>query len=302
MLVFGNRREWLRPAAILLGILVLVFASRAGERRLRLASPETLDQLSSRVTVPTPALGESLAPKSPAAAGSARAPAATTANLLIYAGPGSYDAAASVALAEPLEAALAYVQERSGMRLIRPVNVVFDRRVDACAPDAVAYTAVRTLILYTCPDTPTRRAINILAHEFIHQLAHDHYGAPHLEADLMLSEGLATWGAGRYWLGRERDFRDFVATHYGADLLPLATDPRAGVPTGTLNRLYYQWAAYVEWIEATYGRAALDRLYSAGTGRRPGSAPYEEVLGISFAEAEARWRTWLRSSSPLPAQ
>jgi hypothetical protein len=159
--------------------------------------------------------------------------------------------------------------------------------------DAVAFTDARTLILYACAGTSTARARNILAHELVHQLAHDHYGAPHLQADLLLSEGLATWGAGRYWLGDETSFHDFVAANYGGNLLPLAIDPRGGATTDRLNQLYYQWASYIEWLRAIYGPATLDRLYSAGLGRQPGSAPYLATLGISFEESEILWRTWI---------
>ena len=179
------------------------------------------------------------------------------------------------------------------MRLTRPVNIVFDRRPEACGLDAVAYTGARTAILYTCPETPGRRATNVLAHEYIHQLAHDRYGAPHMEADLLLSEGLATWGAGRYWLGSHESFHDFVAAEYRGQLLPLATDPRGGTTIATLNQLYYQWASYVEWLRASHGPEALDRLYVTGQGRRPGSADYLGVLGAEFAVTEQQWRAWL---------
>jgi len=248
--------------------------------------------LTAATATPAKPLQAKLVPKSPA--GAARLPATTTDHLIVYVSAGSYAAADAVAMAEPLEEALEYVEQRTGMRLLRPINVVFDRRSDGCGLDAIAYTHVRTMSLYTCPNTPARRAVNILAHEFVHQLAHDHYGEPHLEADLILSEGLATWGAGEYWLGGEANFHDFVAKHYADRLLPLATDPRAGASIDTLNQIYYQWAAYVEWIDATYGRDALEELYGAGLGRQPGSAPYQQVLGISFTDAESQWRASLQ--------
>lgn len=284
----ATRNPWLAAAVVLLA----GFAIYAGRREHApvLAPAEALTAAS-----PAP-LQSAFAPQSksgPPAAGSARRPVAATNNLQLYVSSGSYARPAAAALAPPLEAAVQYVTERTGMRLARPVNVVFDRRAEACGLDAVAYTEARTLIVYTCPDTPGRRATNILAHEVVHQLAQDRYGAPHLQADLILSEGVATWGAGRYWLGRYTSFHDFVQREYGARLLPLATDPRAGVSTDTLNQLYYQWASYVEWISATYGPAALDRLYTSGKGRALGSADYAGILGIPFNESETRWRVWL---------
>jgi hypothetical protein len=225
--------------------------------------------------------------------GGARLPVATVGKLLLFAGAGSYSPSTAAAVADPLQGALSYVEERTGMRLARPINVVFDRRADACGLDAAAYTDARTVIVYACPDTPTRRAVNVLAHELVHQLAHDRYGAPHLRADLILSEGLATWGAGRYWLGRYASFHDFVQHEYGSDLLPLATDPRGGASIATLNQLYYQWASYIEWMRASYGAEAVERLYASGEGRQPGSAAYQQILGVSFPETEARWRAWI---------
>ncbi len=114
-----------------------------------------------------------------------------------------------------------------------------------------------------------------------------------MQADLILSEGIATWGAGRYWLGRYQSFRAFVAAEYGGNLLPLATDPRGGVAIATLNQLYYQWASFVEWLVEQHGRPALDRLYSSGKNRALTAADYPGVLGTGFDEAESQWRAWI---------
>ncbi len=230
-------------------------------------------------------------------AGASRAPVARSDHLVLYASTGSYAGDQVGELAPEIEAALAYVEGRTVIRLARPVNIMFDRRTAACGLDAVAYTAVRTLVVYVCPDTPGQRVVNVLAHELVHQLAHDYFGAPHLQADLLLSEGLATWGAGRYWLGGADDFRTFVAANYRDHLLPLDTTPRGDDSAARLNQLYYQWAAFVEWIMAEYGPEAFERLYAAEAGRTPGSAPYEAVLGLSLAEATSRWLHWIDQGS-----
>jgi hypothetical protein len=211
----------------------------------------------------------------------------------VYTSSGSYSAEQVATIAPDLEIALAYVQERTMMRLARPINIMFDRREEACGLDAVAYTKVRTIVVYVCPETPIRRAVNILAHEFVHQVANDHFGAGHLQADLILSEGFATWGAGRYWLGDTPDFRTFVASNYGSHLLPLVTAPRDTDPAATLNQRYYQWAAFVEWILAQHGPQAIETLYAAESGRAPGSAPYTTVIGAPLSEIDANWRNWL---------
>lgn len=226
-------------------------------------------------------------------------PVVTTHNLFVYTYPGSYSVPEAQTLGSSLEETLTYVEERTGMHLERGVNLVFERRANGCGMDAVAFTEARTLILYACAGTSTKRARNILAHELVHQLAHDHYGASHLQADLLLTEGLATWGAGRYWLGSEASFHDFVAVNYADRLLPLATDPRGGATIDQLNQIYYQWASYIEWLRATYGPTALDRLYGDGLGRQPGSAPYLATLGISFAESEAQWQAWIKEPADV---
>ncbi len=219
--------------------------------------------------------------------------AATTAHLRIATRTGSYAPAQAATLAEPLEAALQYVQSRTAMQLAAPVTVIFARHTASCGLDGAAYTDRRTIYLFTCPNTPTRRAINILAHEFVHQLAQDHYGAAHLQADLMLSEGLATWGAGSYWLGNEPDFQHFVAHNYRRELLPLRSDYTTATVPDAMNRLYYEWAAFVEWTLVTQGRDAFDRLYRSGHGRALGSAPYTTVWGSDFPQIETRWQSWL---------
>jgi uncharacterized protein YjaZ len=158
----------------------------------------------------------------------------------------------------------------------------------------VAYTQERKIVLYVCPEVEANRAVSILAHEFVHQLAADHYGAPHYQADLILSEGLAQWGAGRYKLGDQPDFHTLVRQNYLNDLLPLRTDSRDVNSFVIMRHLYDQWASFSEWIIATHGRTALDQLYTAGDGRQPGSAPYERVLGMPLEATEQQWQAWLQ--------
>lgn len=228
-------------------------------------------------------------PTSPPGAGIT---AARSGQLSIVAHLGSYDQATAASLLEPLVTALDYVEQRTALQLAAPVTVVFEAS-PGCALHGVAYTDVRTIYLYACPATPPQRAINILAHEFVHQLAQDHWGAAHLRADLMLSEGFATWGAGRYWLGREADFRGFVARNYAAALLPLATDYATTSAPDAMNRLYYQWAAFVEWLIASKGRAVFDQLYGGSERRALGTAPYAAATGATLTQLESDWQAWL---------
>ena len=285
----------IHPIVVLLAVLVMILVLWPRRTPTRIAPPGAL----SGEGFTTPLEGEfqpEVPLPTPAAAG--REAIATTPNLQIYIGPGSYSAAQAAGLAAPIEEALLYVAERTGMQLAAPANITFDRPAGDCGLHAAAYTDARTIRLFACPDTPTRRSVNVLAHEWVHQLANDHYGPAHFQADLILSEGLATWGAGRYWLGRHQSFHDFVADVYGGNLLALATDPRADASIDTLNQIYYQWASYIEWLDVTYGRDAIDHLYRTGKERGVASAEYMAALGIDFAESEARWRAWLEGPAP----
>ncbi len=188
-----------------------------------------------------------------------------------------------------LYAALAYVSERTAINLTAPIAVRINASPD-CALHGVAYTDIREVQVFTCSALPPSRAVNILAHEFVHQLAHDYYGAAHLRSDPILLEGWATWGAGRYWLGQMPDFRTFVGTRPS---LPLVAS-HLGRPAAEMNTLYYQWASFVEYLIITYGRTAFDDLYRSGAGT-PGSADYQGVYGIDLPTLEAQWRTWLNN-------
>ena len=297
-MTLGTQGRWLRPTVILVAMLVFMLVFQQRTTPVQLASPQALNSFAE--ALPTTAVGLPLiedVPPTTAGSNTSRPTTAITAHTRIYTGVGTYSNEDVANLAEPIEAAISYVHERTGLVLSQPVNVVFDRRPGACGLDAAAFTNVRTMFLYACPDIPQGRAVNILAHEVIHQLAHDRYGAAHMQADIILSEGLATWGAGRYWLGGAPNFHDFVAENYRGHLLPLTTDSR-GASTATMNQLYYQWASFVEWIRATHGIAAFDNLSGGGTGREPGTAPYADVLGMSLSDAEVAWQAWLDQPTP----
>jgi hypothetical protein len=190
-----------------------------------------------------------------------------------------------------LDTALAYVTERFGSAPHSAITVLVQHD-GGCALAGVAYTDIREVRVSTCDGLPRDRAVAILAHEFVHQLAQDRYGPDHLRADLILAEGVATWGAGRYWLGGQPDFRSYVREQRRrGQSYPLATH-YAGLGAGGMNTLYYQWASFVEYLIGEYGRDAFDRLYGSGAGN-PGSAGYLSVYGKDLATLEREWEQWL---------
>jgi hypothetical protein len=195
------------------------------------------------------------------------------------------------ALAADLQQALDYVVQRFGSPPASHFNAVIARE-DNCFLRGVAHTEERTVQVSTCNDIGRARAVAIMAHEFAHQLAQDRYGPAHLNADLILAEGVATWGAGEYWLGGQPDFRSYVRGQRASGIFyPLATD-YTGKGIGAMNALYYQWASFVDFLITAYGREKFDRVYVAGMGA-PGSADYWGVYGKNLDVLEQEWQAWL---------
>lgn len=196
-------------------------------------------------------------------------------------------------LRSSISASLTYTSERFGSHLNAPVTVVVEQQSD-CGLNGITYSDVRSVYVYTCDAISPDRAVAILAHEFIHQLAQDRYGQQHLSADLILSEGLATWGAGSYWLGGQPDFRSYVASQRRQGIAyPLAMS-YVGQGTAVMNALYYQWGSFVEFLIQSYGRERFDKLYSSGASA-PGSADYIGVYGKSLDTLEREWESWLNN-------
>ncbi|KAB8140172.1 hypothetical protein F8S13_25110 [Chloroflexia bacterium SDU3-3] len=187
--------------------------------------------------------------------------------------------------------ALAYVSARFGGGAQARLTASFVADA-SCGLQGIAYTDVRDVQVFTCPSIAPQRAVNILAHELVHQLEQDRYGERHLSADLILSEGMATYGAGKYWLGGQPDFRSFVQAQRAAgDHYPLATH-YAGLGIAAMNTLYYEWASFVEFLIGRYGREKFDALYVSGAGA-PGSADYAGVYGKDLPALEQEWLAWL---------
>lgn len=198
-------------------------------------------------------------------------------------------------LAVDLDRALAYVSQRFGSGPKSRFRAYIGIE-ESCGLHGIAYTAERITQVFTCPDLPRARAVNIMAHEFVHQLAHDRYGDRHLSADMILLEGVATWGAGKYWLGDQQSFADFVRPWIsGGSALPLATS-YVGRGISDMNTLYYQWASFVEFLIQVYGRDKFDQLYATGSSN-PGSADYAGVYGKTLDQLEAEWRDYVLRSA-----
>lgn len=194
-------------------------------------------------------------------------------------------------MAADLDRVLKYVSGRFGTSPKSVINAYVGVE-PACGIHGIAYTDVRTVQVFTCRDLPVSRAVNILAHEFVHQLCHDRYGDRHLKADLVLMEGVATWGAGDYWLGGAPNFRSFVRPWVERGEAIALHESYVGLPVSDMNKLYYQWASFVEFLVDVYGRDKLDAVYVTGQNY-PASADYYGVYGKSFDELEQEWKAWV---------
>ena len=194
-------------------------------------------------------------------------------------------------LAGELESALAYVSARFGNGPSERFRAAV--QIDGgCGLHGIAYTDVRTVQTFTCDNISRDRAVAIMAHEFVHQLEQDRYGAAHLQSDTILAEGAATWGAGKYWLGDTPDFRTYVRNQRRSGVFyPLATDYN-GLGIGAMNALYYQWASFVEYLVGAYGREKFDAVYVLG-GSGIGTADYAAVYGKGLDALEGEWQTWI---------
>lgn len=226
-----------------------------------------------------------------AVSGIARAVPTVAAGVLIVAASDGLYVDQRPALQSDLETALAYVTDRFGSGMHAPVTAALVSD-DGCSLGGIAYTDIRRVQVTTCDAIPRARAISILAHEFTHQLAQDRYGAAHLRADLILSEGVATWAAGRYWLSGKPDFRSFVREQRrNGQSYPLATS-YIGLGVEAMNTLYYEWASFVEFLIQTYGREAFDQAYTNGANT-PGSAAYQRAFGKDLPTLEREWERWI---------
>jgi hypothetical protein len=198
-------------------------------------------------------------------------------------------------LGAEVQQAFEYISQRFGASSSVRFKAAF--AIDQqCSLHGITREEERIAQVYVCNNIPRDRALAIMAHELVHQLEFDRYGQRHLNADLILSEGVATWAAGKYWLGGHTDFRSYMREQSKAGgLMPLATN-LLREDFSQMNQLYYQWASFVEFLidNPQYGREKFDRLYITGH-QSVGSADYVGVYGKDLNVLEQDWQAWLNN-------
>jgi hypothetical protein len=212
--------------------------------------------------------------------------------------PGSLTASEVRAISSAVEASIASGSTMMKTNLAGRVALRFEPpQTGICAIRGLTLSNQRTIRMFYGPGSNLRNIEAILAHEFVHQLQHDYYGArDHLRSDIILLEGMAMWGSSPYYLddSGQPQYHANARTAMQEDiLLPLTTSLQADCRTSTRNFIYDQWGSFVEYLLLTYGRERFDAVYANSAGRPPGSASYEAVYGKSLAQLEAEWLAWL---------
>jgi hypothetical protein len=81
-------------------------------------------------------------------------------------------------------------------------------------------------------------------------------------------------------------------------VFPLVTDATS-LDSDSLNKLYYQWASFVDFLIGTYGRDRFDKVYVTGHAD-PGTSSYAAVYGKPLAALEKEWQAWLNQPVTRP--
>jgi hypothetical protein len=175
---------------------------------------------------------------------------------------------------------------------IPPIEVRMIRE-ESCALAGSTYDEAYVVLVYTCNDINSAHAINILAHEFIHQIAYVNFGPRAGRSDLMLVEGLATYGAGHYWLNGYASFRDLVRDQRAGGIAYGLSESYLNRDASAMDAIYYQWASFVEFLltDPNYG-PRFGQLYVTGDNS-VASADFQGVYGKSLQELELEWERWL---------
>lgn len=184
-----------------------------------------------------------------------------------------------------------YVMHRMGTPLKASTHVVYAYAANGGLADTgnrVIYNNHNDWSIYT--------ALYFSAHELAHQLSHDRYGDAHLSAEVPLSEGLATYGAGELWMRGHKSFKDLVNSfRANGTFMPLTTrvhNDRGEFLPYESNTMYPIYASFVEFIIEEYGWEKFDALYVTGQSWYF-TSDYESVFGKTYEQIVKEWELWL---------
>jgi hypothetical protein len=162
--------------------------------------------------------------------------------------------------------------------------------------------------IMAAPEWTRDQILGIVAHEVAHVLNVLDSDLP-LAPAALLHQGLASWGAGRYWanmLGFEtlsdvvRDYREngsYIALGDSDEALILAFPQQPQTQARSTHNclavrdtLYTEWAAFIDYLMISRGRDRFIALLEAPAqaGDMPGP-DYEHVYGMSLSALESEW-------------
>ena len=160
----------------------------------------------------------------------------------------------------------------------------------------------RSIIVFVDETTPLAQLRAVLAHELAHFL---HAGGfAKFPSSAGLTEGLASWAAGRYWLVWQASpsFASSVATYLEqGSYLPLENGLESGGAYGgddadCLRRrdtLYTEWAAFTDYLITTNGVNRFKALLGTADvalDEAGGTPPdFVRIYGRSLEELEKAW-------------
>ena len=206
-----------------------------------------------------------------------------------------------------------YVSERMGVSYYERVEVALQSMSSEACPvrgmmmfeitdDAEVESA--RIIVFTDTATKLEQLLGVLAHELGHFIHFNGFGEPVKSSGL--TEGLASWAAGRYYLAWHQTPSLAVSVkRYLAEgrYLPLENKsrfenayPDQSDAEDCLSRrdtLYIEWAAFTKYLIDTYGVSDFKDLLATseialdgGKGMLPNFA---QVYGKSLEELEDAW-------------
>lgn len=223
-------------------------------------------------------------------------------------------------LAQEAERIFDHVSERLPVSGGRRIDVVFKQRsTSPCPYRGLAIAKNRTVRIFVHPNISLDEVFAIIAHEIGHVLTHQTWsGYP---GDRGLTEGTASWAAGRYWSAWRgvSSFEEAVlALRRDGTYLPLHDintaavmyeAKRSGRCVEFRDVLYTEWASFIGYLIQHYGWDKLNQVvaYSSRTylqsgGRKLARFYFEEVYDRSFEEAEAEWLAWISEQYPSSEQ
>ncbi len=202
----------------------------------------------------------------------------------------------------------AYVADRLGATVSSPIQLGFAEPAGSrCAVRGLTVYITPTITIFANTGTDPRQVWGVLAHEVGHAV---HFqGFPDgPKGDTVITEGLATWAAGKYWEEWQGGSPDanVRAFRQAGTLMPLyeavAALQDAGVsvtsPQGVCMRdiAYNEWGSFVGYLIGQGGMAKLRALWESApppTGNPADLAKptldYQGIYGLKLDQLEQAW-------------